>query len=310
MSVITAVEALPTGGLTVSALQALDYVVPGAWSNVTRFDDLVAEICGESAPPKLVAQVRHRAAAIELQDAARYQQAVRIYALVDTVDKAAAGVAVAGKAADLFGSLGFLKKFTPKAETTQAVDAGLKLVAELLAFGRVNGVPTGDADGLARFTGALADYARYDLMRIAAWVVFDGVIPLGPDFVQRILGTWRGLASDALTSNGVFSKLAGELPGDTVEEKQGFIISTLDTTGEWVNRFVAEKGITQEGVLDRLQDVLSVADGGLDYVAAAVDASTSYFSHTGTQTVARALARRAHGQLRDEVWQKYVASLA
>ncbi len=309
MSVISSLEALPTDGLTVAALRALDTVVPGQWSNVTRFEALAAEVCGEGAPPKLVAQVVHVARAMETADPQRYAQAVQIYQLVDKVDTAAAGVAAAGKVAGLFGGLDFLKKFTPKPETTQAVDAGLKLIAELLAFGRLNGVPTTDADGLARFTGALADYARYDLMRIAAWVVFDGVVPLGPDFVQTVIGTWRGLATDALASNTVFSQLGSQLPGDSVAEKQGFIIRSLETTGEWVNRFIAEKGITQEGVLDRVQSVLGVAEGGLDYVAAAIDAGTNYYAHTGTQTVARALARHAHDKLREDVWKKYVASL-
>jgi len=309
MSVIDAVEALPKSGLTVSALEALDYIVPGEWSNVTSFDAIVAEICGGNAPPKLLAQVRHTAKSIELGDSERYAQAVKIYELVDDVDKAAAAVAAAGKVTDLFGGLDFLKKFTPKPETTQAVDAGLKLVAELLAFGRMNGIPTTDADGLARFTGALADYARYDLIRIAGWVVFDGIIPLGPNFVQSITGTWRGLATDALNSNGVFKNLAAQLPGSSVEEKQGFIVKTLDTTGEWVNRFVTEKGITQEGVMHRMKEIMNVAEGGMDYVAAAIDASTSYYAHTGTQTVARSLARQAHDQLRDKVWKDYLKSL-
>jgi len=310
MSVIDTVEALPTTGLTVSALEALDYIVPGEWSNVTSFDAIIAEVCGEGASPKLIAQVRHTAKVLEMQDPARFQQAVQIYNLVDDVDKAAAAVAAAGKVTDLFGGLDFLKKFTPKPETTQAVDAGLKLVAELLAFGRLNGMPSTDPDGLARFVGALADYGRYDLIRIAAWVVFDGVIPLGPNFVQAITGTWRGLATDALNSNGAFKNLAAQLPGDSIEDKQGFIVKTLDTTGEWVNRFVSEKGITQEGVMHRMQEVMGVAEGGMDYVAAAIDASTSYYAHTGTQTVARSLARQAHDQLRDKVWQDYLKSLA
>jgi len=309
MSVIQALEALPTSGATVTALNTLDAIVPGEWKNNTSFDAVVAEVCGPDAPPKLRLQVAHRARSLQLREGERFARALQIYGLVDTVDKLAAGAAVAGKAADLFGSLGFLKKFTPKPETTQALDAGLKLVAEMLAFGQMNGMPSMDADGLARFAGAIADYGRYDLMRLAAWVVFDGVIPLGPNFIQSITGTWRGMATDALASNGVFKAIAGQLPGGSVAEKQGFIVQTLDTTGDWVNRFIEDKGITREGALAQVQSVLGVAEGGLDYVAAAIDASTNYFTHTGTQTVARALARQAHEGLREEVWAKYVAGL-
>ena len=310
MSVITALEALPQSGVTPTVLQTLDKVVPGAWSNVTRFDDLVAEILKESslpATPGLIAEVRKRALALEAANP-RFGQAVAVYTLVDTVDTVAAGAVAAAKVGSLFSSLGFLQDLTPKPDTTQAIDAGAKLIAEMIAFGLTNGVPSMSVDGIARFTGALADYARYDLIRVAAWVTFDGLVPLGPDFVSKIVGTWKGLAQDQLMGNAAFAKLASQVPGNSATEKQAFVVQALDQTGAWVSRFVKEKGLTQESTLKQVQAALGVADGGLDYVAAAIDASTTYFSHTGTQTVARALARRALHELRDEVWSQWVKS--
>ncbi|MFT5681534.1 MAG: hypothetical protein ACI8RZ_002440 [Myxococcota bacterium] len=309
MSAISALTALPTTGLTVSALNTLDTFVPGEWSNVTRFEDIVAEICGPDAPPKLLAQVGLVAKRIEVTDGARFDRAIQIYTLVDTADQVAAGAAVAGKIGAMFGGLSFLQKLTPKPDTTQALDAGVKLIAELLAFGTLHGMPSTDPDGLARFTAALADYARYDLMRIVAWVVFEGMIPLGPDFLSQILTTWKGLATSALSSNPVFRQLGDQLPGDTLDAKRGYIVDALDATGDWVGRFVEEKGITQAGAIDKLQGVLGGAAGGMDYIAAAIDASTAYFSHTGTQTVARALARQAHTQLREDVWKQHLATM-
>ncbi|MCB9673398.1 MAG: hypothetical protein H6734_28300 [Alphaproteobacteria bacterium] len=307
MSVVTSLEALPTSGLTVTVLQQLDRFVPGAWTNVTRFDDVVRDVLGEDASPGMIAAVRQKALALEAANASRWQHAVTVYSLVDTVDTVAAGAAVASKVGSMFGSLSFLEKFTPKPETTQAVDAGLKLVAELVAFGLVNGVPSMSVDGVARFTGALADYARYDLIRIAAWVVFDGVVPLGPDFVGKLVGTWKGLANDQLVSNAAFKQLSDKLPGNSADEKKAFVVHAIDQTGDWVGRFIQEKGITQQGVLKNLEGAMGVAAGGMDYVAAAVDASTAYFSHTGTQTVARALARQGLEQLKQDAWKEYLA---
>ena len=309
MSALTALEALPQDGLTVTLLRTLDRVVPGEWDNVTSVDQLAREVCGPDAPPKLALQIAVTARQLSLRDAARYNRALQVYRLVDTVDQAAAAGAMVGKAADLFGSLGFLKQVTPKPDTTQALDAGAKLVAELVAFGTLHGMPTADADGLARFTGALADYARYDLVRIASWVVFDGMLPLGPGFVGKIVGTWSDLASSKVAGHGAFQALASQLPGDSVDDKRGFAIQTLQKTGDWVQRFVDDKGITQQGVLQSLQGALSMADGGLDYVAAAIDASTEIFSHTGTQTVARAIVRDALDERKDKVWRDYLGTL-
>ncbi len=313
MSVIAALEALPTQDLTVRSLQALDRVVPGEWSNVTSFDRMVAEVCGPDAPPKLIAQVRHTATVVEQRDPARYAQALQIYQLVDRVDQAAAAMSAASTAASavssMFGGLGFLKDVAPKPDTTQAVDAGLKLMAEVLAFGRLQGLPRMDAEGLGRFAAALVDYGRYDLIRIAAWVVFDGVLPLGPDFISRITGTWRGLATSALSSHGIFTAIGDRIPGDSVQQKQGFVIETLETSAGWVDRFVAEKGLTQKGVMAQLDGISGLGGTSLDVVAAAIDASTAITAHTGTQTVARSLARAAHGALREKVWADYVDGL-
>ncbi|MCB9674220.1 MAG: hypothetical protein H6737_03835 [Alphaproteobacteria bacterium] len=308
MSIIATFEALPATGLTVTALNALDFAVPGKWSNPRDFTALIQEVSGIDKPG-VVAQIRSRAQAMDLANTSHYAEALKVYQLVDTVDQVAAGAAMAGKVTDLFGSLGFLKQYTPKPETTQCVDAGVKLVAELVAFGLVNGMPSADPDALAKFTGALADYGRNDLLRIAAWVVYDGMVPLGPDFLQKILSTFAAAASnDSLTNNAVFQQLGKRLPGSGTAEKRAFILKTVEQTGDWVGRFVSERGLTHDKVMSNLKGVLSFADGGADYVAAAIDAGTAYMSHTGTQTVARALARHATDQMRDDVWKSWVNS--
>jgi len=307
MSVIATLEALPSDGLTVSALDALDFVVPGAWANATSFDAIAAQAVGLNKPA-LLAEIRRRSDAIVAADP-RFAQALAAYQVVDKVDQVAAATAAVSKVGSLFGgSLGFLEQFTPKPETTQSLDAGAKLLAEVVAFGLLNGMPT-DRDGLQRFVNALADYAEFDLVRIAAWVVYDGLLPLGPNFLTTIQGTFRDLADNALGDHAGMAALAERIPGDSSAAKKAFVLDTIDATGEWVQSFVTEHGLTQDKVMGQLQGTLSLAEGSLDVVAAAIDASTSIMSHTGTQTVARALARRAADELRDDVWQQYVAGL-
>jgi hypothetical protein len=313
MSVIAALDALPEDDLTVKALKALDSVVPGEWRNITSFDHMVAEVCDADAPPRLIGAVREQAARVEQQEPDRYAQALQIYEVVDRVDQAAAAVAAASTAASavssIFGGLGFLKDVAPKPDTTQAVDAGLKLVAEALAFARLHGIPSLDAAGLGRFGEALVDYGRADLMRVAAWVVYDGVLPLGPDFILDITKTWKGLATSAFSSSALFDAIGDRIPGDSAADKQGFVISTLETSTEFVSGFVADKGLTQAGVMKQLQGLQGLGAGGMDVAAAAIDASTRITAHTGTQTVARALARAGRRALEERVWADYVASL-
>jgi len=309
--VIASLEELPRDGLTVSALEALDFVVPGEWENLTSFDALVAQVT-RSDKPALAAAVRQKALAMEQADPA-WARALKVYQLVDKVDQVAAATAAAGKVKDLFGGFGgalggLLDQVTPKPETTQSLDAGAKLIAELLAFSQLNGMPT-NAEAVARFVVALGDYGRYDLMRIAAWTVFDGLLPLGPNFVSIISGTFRDLAGSALTEHGAFSSLMGQIPGDSAEAKRAFVVNAIDQTGTWIDGFVQDKGLTQDKVMGQLKGTLSLAEGSMDVVAAAIDASTMYTAHTGTQTVARQLARQAVEELKKETWERYVAEL-
>ena len=62
-------------------------------------------------------------------------------------------------------------------------------------------------------------------------------------------------------------------------------------------------------MVEKISSVVSVSGESLDYAAAALDASTNYFSHTGAQTVARELVKRAHADMKDEVWREWVANL-
>ena len=50
-----------------------------------------------------------------------------------------------------------------------------------------------------------------------------------------------------------------------------------------------DRGSTCGGVTSRLASAINIADETLDYVGAFLDATTNYYAHTGTQTVARAL---------------------
>ena len=70
----------------------------------------------------------------------------------------------------MFKPLSFLKKFTPKPETTQSIDAAVKLSVELVAFGIIRGLPEDASfEQIADFVIALQ--ARSSILTCIAFTV-------------------------------------------------------------------------------------------------------------------------------------------
>lgn len=295
-SIIASVNQLPTSNVTTTVLGALDFIVPGQWQNTTKFGPLVTEVTGVTDQDTIFAISRQADEMFASSDH-YYRSALRVYSMVDTLDKAVAAAALANKVGSAFKFASVLERFTPKADTTQAIDAGLKFVAEVIAFAMLNGLPSPNMQSIGEFTNALKGYGREDIMRVSAWVVIDGMIPLGPNFMRIIAEQIQGTNSGALQNNNVFDKLASFLPGSSVDEKRNFIVRGISSAQGWVEGFVQQKGITREGVGSKLLRLVDVADNSLDYLGAALDGTTNYFQHTGTQTVARTVIRDAYAHL-------------
>ena len=147
-------------------------------------------------------------------------------------------------------------------------------------------------------------------MRIGAWIVVDGLLPLGPNFMVKISDTIREAADSTLAKNKVFDSVSKHIPGDGVEEKRGFILQALAATSAWIGEFVAERGLTRELIIEKISTVVTVTEDTLDYVAAGLDASTNYYTHTGVQTVAREVVVKAHAELKEQVWREWVDGLS
>lgn len=286
-------EALPDSGVTPTILNGLDYLVPGEWQNITTFEGMIRYVT-EEEDEELIQTIGERAIELYSDSDEGYQRAVWIYQMVDNIDQAAGAVAAANKLADSFSFLDFLGKVTPKADTTQAVDAGLKFAAELATFCLINGMP---GDSVGEFASSLVDAAKEDKMRLAAWLALDCVIPLGPDFFQLIMDGIQAISEADFGSNPVFQRLSQFLPGDGIEEQRQLVLQNLDASQDHLEQFVAEREMTQEGLFETIKQYVDVADTSLDYVAAALDLTTNYFEHTGIQTVSRQLISRAYGEI-------------
>lgn len=285
-SIIELLDRLPVDNMTVKVLNALDFVVPGQWTNYVGADNTIKAITGQDDADAVMAI---RSKAIELYNDGRngYQGAIKIYNIIDKADVALGTAAMANKVGEKIGFLGFLNKLTPKADTTQSVDLCLKIVAELIAYSKINGIELNPGE----FVSKLRDnYQGAALMRMAALVAIDGLLPLGPNFLQKVQDVLEKKGRSAFEGNPAFGAIGGMIPGD---DKFGFIGNTFGAVQGWMGNLVSSANLTPEKVFDSIGSFIDFADDNLDFVAAFLDQSTNYFEHTGTQSVARSLIIRA-----------------
>jgi len=285
-------EELPESSLTTYVLGALDYIVPGEWENIRSLEVMAKSVTGES-DEGIIQQVGERAIAIYADPDQGYQRAVWLFQMVDhgsTVAGVASALSMIGSRVD---ALSFLSDYAPKPDTTQSIDAAVKIAAELAAFCVTNGIP---GDSVGDFANAVINYGKEEKMRLAAWLALDCVLPLGPDFLGKLMDSVRSFDANDLPGHAVFSKVADFIPGDWMDKKRT-LEATVESVGGHMSSLVADGTVTREGVLDRIRQYIEVSDDKLDVVAAALDATTNTFEHTGIQTVARRVVARAYAEI-------------
>jgi hypothetical protein len=321
------VDELPTRSITVRVLKAIDFIAPGEWENLVGFTETIHAVTGET-DDALVQKIGERAIALFNDRSEGYRRAMSLYTTVDRVDRLAIGpLAMVNTAGAQIRWLGFLKRFTPKAEPLQGLDLALKTVAELAGFCLINGIP---GDSIGDFVKSLGAYSKESAIRMAALVALDGVLPLGPNFLDSVANTLRGTSADDLAQNRLYQNIAKFLPGGS-DFSQGraaassaapskysprgggraaaapatsryggdtrshlsFVQDSFGEVRGWMSGLVDRTQMSRTKLADALSGVVEVSDTSLDYVAAFLDMSTNYFEHTGTQTLVRRLVERA-----------------
>lgn len=289
-SIVQLVDELPSDNISIKVLNALNYVAPGQWNNLVGFDNSVRAITGET-DPAVIQRIRDRAVSLYNDPQNGYQMAVKLYQTIDKADTAMATAALANKVGEKIGFLSFLSNITPKADVTQTIDLVLKIAIEIIAFSKINGIPSPNPQEFAK---SLADnYQDASLMRMIALVCIDGMLPLGPDFLSKIHSIITGSDANVVAQNPVFLAVNTALPGNNPSEKFGFITQAFNSVQGWMNGLVAKTGLTPQSITSHLGNFIQIADDNLDFVAAFLDQTTNYFEHTGIQSVARAIILRS-----------------
>jgi hypothetical protein len=287
------VDELPTDNITVRVLQALDMAVPGEWQNLTGFDQTIKTVA-RTSDEKRIQKIGERAIHLYNDDTQGYQTAMWLYQTVDNTDKALGTAALANKVGEKISFLGFLHNITPKADRAQAIDLSLKLVVEVVAFCQVNGLP---GDSIGDFVKALGSYENESLMRMAGLVCIDGLVPLGPDFARSVLSIMQQTGPSELEQNNTFQRIRDYIPGTGVDGQLEFITRSFSSVQDWMDHFIKTHDLTPDKVIGNLSNFIEISDDKLDYLAAFLDLSTNYVEHTGTQSMARRLIRRAMAEI-------------
>jgi hypothetical protein len=292
-SIIQLTDELPTSGLTVSMLNALDFVAPGEWQNTVGFVNTIKTVTGET-DEDLIQQIGERAIYLFNDKSQGYQTALWLYQTVDGTDKALGAAALANKVGEKIPLLGFLNSVTPKPDKAQTIDLTLKLVAEVVAFCQINGIP---GDSIGDFVASLGEYSGESLIRLVALVCVDGLIPLGPDFINKAMSGLSQTNPQELEQNTTFQSIKNVIPGNNAGSKLNFMGESFNSVQGWMSNLVASNNLTPQKVVGNLQGFVEFSDDKLDYLGAFLDVATNYYEHTGTQTLARRLIERAIAEI-------------
>jgi hypothetical protein len=292
-SIFELVDELPTNNLTVSMLKALDFVAPGEWQNTVGFVNTIKTVTGET-DEDLIQQIGERAIYLFNDRSQGYQTALWLYQTVDGTDKALGAAALANKVGEKIPLLGFLNSVTPSPEKAQTIDLTLKVVVELVAFCQINGIP---GDSIGDFVASLGEYGGESLIRMVALICVDGLIPLGPNFINKALSGISQTSPQELAQNSTFQNIKDSIPGNSDAGKLNFIGQSFDSVKGWMSGIVTANDLTPEKVVGNLQNFMEFSQDKFDYLAAFLDVATNYYEHTGTQTLARRLIERAVAEI-------------
>jgi hypothetical protein len=296
-SIIQLVDQLPSDNITVKVLKSLDFVAPGQWQNTVGFEQTIRVVTGENDPAK-IQRIKEKALALYDDDKNGYKSAVSFYQIIDKADTAMATAALANKVGEKIELLSFLNKITPKADTAQTIDLVLKVVVEIIAFCKINGLP--QINPQAFVESLTNNYTDAALMRMGALVCLDGILPLGPDFLTKIHSIIDGGDDSVIKDNPVFTSISNVLPGETSAAKFGFISQSFNAVQGWMTNLVNKTGMTPSTIFQKIGSFIKVADDSLDFVAAFIDQTTNYYEHTGIQTVARSVILKAYEAVKNE----------
>jgi len=283
------IDQLPTDNLTTATLQSLDFAARNEWRNTVGFANTIKVITGQD-DEAFIQQVGERINALYNDPAQPYQIAVWLYQIVDHTDRALSTSSFASRFDEKVPLSNFFNELALKSEEAQSLDLCLKIVTELIALGYLHRV---SGNSIAYFAESLGTYSDESLMRMAALVCIDGLLPLGANFISKVNARMSQITPHELRENLTFQKIREMIPGQSEEQKLKFIRQAFASITSWMEQLITTHNLSPEVVGNRLHRIADFADDKLDCLGAFLDAVLNYYEHTGIQTVMRRLVTQA-----------------
>lgn len=284
-------DQLPKDGATVQALRSLDFLLPMSWHNLTNLSLMVSAVTGE-IDDTFIRETVERATEL-LQDPSKgYQIVLLLYQRVDGLadERVHAGSPLETTQRSLTtlvepNSVQGINRLTEK---VRCVDLAVKLAVERVAFCRLRGIA---CDRLEDFVSALDSYSHESLMRMTALICFEGFVSIGTHFIQITATQLNTITDQELEQHPLFQRVWPFLPGENTANQLHFIRQTFDGAKDWLDQFVISHALTQDQVIYHLMRLNDFPDPPPDTLF--LQTTIQYFSHTGQQTLARALVEQA-----------------
>jgi hypothetical protein len=167
---------------------------------------------------------------------------------------------------------------------------------ELIVFCRLNRIEPNPRT----FAAAVSQtYTGAALTRMAMLVCIDGLLPLGPEFLNKVEEMVGGSQDNEASNNMAFKAVDQFVPGENTHDKLAFVRESFESVQGWMRSFVERTGISPSRILSSIGSFVDAADGKMDFVAAFLDQTTNYFEYTGIQTVATRLIQDAYAGVQD-----------
>lgn len=288
---------------TVFILEAMDFIIKDGYINPSNIQQYIRHVLGQISNED-VAKVEQIINGWLADDNQPYRRTLTFYRIAEHAGTAMGSATLAKQLGEDFSFLSSLNNISPRTEHTQMADFLIKFGCEIMASLSLQGLPT-DVQSIGN---QVSHFKNETAVRMATLIAIDGLLPLGPNFVQKISDTLQNGGQNSLFSQISVDKIQPLLGNNqSVQQIWQKSVDIFNQSQQSITQFLAQKGITQASVSQQLNSVINFSADKVDYVSAYMDMTTNYIYHSGSLTVLRKMIENAYIVVQSQPKQPNIA---